>query len=241
MKKTAEALVAAKLFFNNTENPEFTYMDYRYYGQALRDSNKIDLAIPQFEKALQIDSTKTDLWKDISDMYSEKANYIKSIEAYSKYVNSLTQEKKTTDIMMNLGKQYYGLGNDAKTTDAAIKKSALLKADSIFATIAQKEPTGYRGNFWRARTNSALDPETSLGLAKPFYEQTAALAESKADAKFNQVLVECYSYLGYYYLLQKDNSQSMFYWNKILAIDPANPTAKKASEGIKKALKGKTK
>ena len=33
----------------------------------------------------------------------------------------------------------------------------------------------------------------------------------------------------------------MFYWNKILAIDPANPTAKKASEGIKKALKGKTK
>ena len=241
LKKTAEALVAAKLFFNNTENPEFTYMDYRYYGQALRDSNKIDLAIPQFEKALQIDSTKTDLWKDISDMYSEKANYIKSIEAYSKYVNSLTQEKKTTDIMMNLGKQYYGLGNDAKTTDAAIKKSALLKADSIFATIAQKEPTGYRGNFWRARTNSALDPETSIGLAKPFYEQTAGLAESKADAKFNQVLVECYSYLGYYYLLQKDNSQSMFYWNKILAIDPANQTAKKASEGIKKALKGKTK
>jgi tetratricopeptide (TPR) repeat protein len=241
LKKPAEALAAANLFFNKTDNPEFTYLDYRYYGQALRDSNKIDLAIPQFENALQIDSTKTDLWKDISDMYSTKSDYVKSISAYSKYLNSLPEEKKTPDAIMTLGKQYYGLGNDAKITDAAIKKNALVKADSLFAIIALKEPTGYRGNFWRARTNSALDPETSLGLAKPFYEQTATLVEAKADVKFNQVLVECYSYLGYYYLLQKDNSQSMNYWTKILAIDPTNTTAKKASEGITKAMKGKTK
>ncbi|HEY6915997.1 MAG TPA: hypothetical protein VI413_15065, partial [Paludibacter sp.] len=59
--------------------------------------------------------------------------------------------------------------------------------------------------------------------------------------KFNTVLVECYSYLGYYYLLQKDNTQSMTYWTKILAIDPTNANAKKASEGITKAMKGKTK
>ncbi|MFT3754008.1 MAG: hypothetical protein QM800_14400 [Paludibacter sp.] len=114
LKKPAQALAAADLFFNKTDNPDFTYLDYRYYGQALRDSNKIDLAIPQFEKALQIDSTKTDLWKDISDMYSEKTNYVKSIDAYVKYSNSLPEEKKTADVIMTLAKQYYGLGNDEK-------------------------------------------------------------------------------------------------------------------------------
>lgn len=241
LKKPAQALAAADLFFNKTDNPEFTYLDYRYYGQALRDSNKIDLAIPQFEKALQIDSTKTDLWKDISDMYSEKGNYAKSIDAYVKYMNSLPEEKKTADVIMTLGKQYYGLGNDEKFKDAAIKKSALLKADSLFAVVAEKEPTGYRGNFWRARTNVGLDPETTTGQAKPFYEQTETLILSKADAKFNPVLIECYRYLGFYYFQKKDYNQSMTYWNKILAIEPGNAIAKSVSGEISKMLKGKAK
>jgi len=238
LKHTEAAIKAADLFFNKSEKPEFTYLDYRYYGQALRDNKQIDLAIPQFEKALQIDSTKTELWKDISDMYSDKSDFIKSISAYTNYLNSLPAEKKDADAMMPLAKYYYSLGNDAKV-EATVKKDYLLKADSIFAIVATDEPTGYRGNFWRARTNSALDPETTQGLAKPFYEKTVALVEPKADPRFNSVLSECYSYLGFYYLLQKDNAQSMIYWNKILAIDPTNATAKKASEGITKAMKGK--
>ena len=42
-----------------------------------------------------------------------------------------------------------------------------------------------------------------------------------------------YSYLGYYYLLKSDYPTSKEFWNKILAIDPTNATAKKALEGIK--------
>ena len=238
LKHTDAAIKAADLFFNKSEKPEFTYLDYRYYGQALRDNKQIDLAIPQFEKALQIDSTKTELWKDISDMYSDKSDFVKSVSAYTNYLNSLPADKKDADAMMPLAKYYYSLGNDAKV-DATLKKGYLLKADSIFSIIATDEPTGYRGNFWRARTNSALDPETTQGLAKPFYEKTVTLVEAKADPRYNSVLSECYSYLGFYYLLQKDNAQSMIYWTKILAIDPTNVTAKKASEGITKAMKGK--
>ena len=87
--------------------------------------------------------------------------------------------------------------------------------------------------------NSSLDPETTKGLAKPFYEQTATLIEGKADPRYNSVLIECYSYLGYYSLLQKDNELSLTYWNKILVIDPTNATATKAIAGITKAMKGK--
>ncbi|MFT3754009.1 MAG: hypothetical protein QM800_14405 [Paludibacter sp.] len=112
-----------------------------------------------------------------------------------------------------------------------------MKADSLFALVAQKEPTGYRGNFWRARTNVGLDPETTTGLAKPFYEQTETLVLSKADAKFNPVLIECYRYLGFYYFQKKDYTQSMTYWNKILAIEPGNAIAKSVSGEISKMLK----
>lgn len=239
MKKTNDALFAADVFFNKTDNPKFTYLDYRYFGQALRDNKQIELAISQFEKALQIDSSKVDLWKDISDMYSEKYAYKKSLFAYNKYLTALTEDKKTGDVLMTLGKLYYGLGNDTTETNLIVKKSYCVKADSVFALIAIKEPNGYRGNFWRARSNVGLDPETTLGLAKPYYEQTATLVISKADVKFNPVLIECYRYLGFFYFQKKDYTQSMVYWNKILAIEPNNIVAKNVIEGITKATKGK--
>ena len=46
-------------------------------------------------------------------------------------------------------------------------------------------------------------------------------------------LVECNSYLGYYYFVKEDYNQSKLYWNKILEIDPGNETATKALGGIK--------
>ncbi|MDD3321028.1 MAG: hypothetical protein PHS59_06245 [Paludibacter sp.] len=238
LKKYGDALKAADLFFNQTDHPDFTYLDYRYYGQALRETKQFDLSILQFQTALKMDSSKIELWKDISDMYNDKADYLNSITAYTQYLKKLDESKKTCDVIIALGKLYYSLGNNS-STDPLIKKRALSEADSIFAIVAVKEPTGYRGNFWRARANAALDPETLLGLAKPYYDQTVSLVESKADPKYNSVLIECYSYLGYYSLLQKNNTLSLSYWDKIIAIDPSNSTAKKAIDGIQKALKGK--
>jgi len=63
------------------------------------------------------------------------------------------------------------------------------------------------------------------------------LIESKADPRYNSILIECYSYLGYYLLLKKENTLSLGYWNKIRVIDPTNSTANKAIVGIQKAMK----
>ncbi|MDP4238973.1 MAG: tetratricopeptide repeat protein [Bacteroidota bacterium] len=238
LKQYEDAIKSADRLFNHSDNPDFTYLDYRYYGQALHETKQYDLAIIQYKKALEADSTKTDLWKDISDMYNEKDDFNNAIASYIKYESSLTEEKNTPDVVIALGKLYYGLGNK-DSIDVQTRKKALLKADSVFAQVAKMEPTGYRGNFWRARTNFGLDPETTQGLAKPFYEQTVSMLEAKADPKFNPVLIECYRYLGFYYLLKSDYSVSSSYWNKILAIDPTNATALKGIEGIKRALKSK--
>lgn len=70
-------------------------------------------------------------------------------------------------------------------------------------------------------------------MAKPFYEEVATLLESKNDPHYKAALIECYSYLGYYYLVANKMPESKEYWSKILAIDPANATAKRALDGIK--------
>ena len=172
--------------------------------------------------------------------------HIDAISAYQKYYASLDKEKQTPDLQFQIGRLYYGAGTqpDSLTITVEERKQALMSADSVFHAIAEAAPDSYLGNFWRARANSALDPETTQGLAKPFYEEVAALLESKNDPHYNSALVECYSYLGYYYLLAIENpalkaeakankDKSIEYWNKILAIDPANATAKRALDGIK--------
>lgn len=46
------------------------------------------------------------------------------------------------------------------------------------------------------------DPESTEGLAKPYYEAALNLLEKKADAS-KALIIECESYLGYYHFLQR--------------------------------------
>ena len=246
LKRFDEAIKAADAFFTESDKADYSYLDYMYYGHLLEALKKYDEAVEQYEKAIQLDPTKTDLYKNISSAYEQKNDYKKAISAYQKYYASLDKEHQTPDLQFQFGRLYYGAGTqtDSLTINAEERKQALMAADSVFHSIAEAAPDSYLGNFWRARANSALDPETTLGLAKPFYEEVATLLESKNDPHYNSALVECYSYLGYYYLLAIENpalkaeakankDKSIEYWNKILAIDPANATAKRALDGIK--------
>jgi tetratricopeptide (TPR) repeat protein len=98
------------------------------------------------------------------------------------------------------------------------------KADSALVMLSTKAPNLAIAYFWRARVNSNFDPESEAGLAKPFYEKFIELAKGEPD-KFRKELIESYSYLGYYYYLQKDNVKSKSYWQQVLALDPENNQA----------------
>lgn len=235
MKRYEEAFKAADSFFNSSDKADYSYLDYMYYGHLLAELKKYDEAVVQYEKAMQLDPTKTDLLKEISNAYEQKNDYKNAIDAYKRYYASLETEKQTPDLKFQLGKLYYGAGTlpDSLGVSKEEREQALKAGDAIFEEIAKLSPDSYLGNFWRARTNSALDPETTQGLAKPYYEEVAKLIESKNDPRYNGVLIECYRYLGYYYLVAEKMADSKVYWNKILAIDPENATAKKALEGIK--------
>lgn len=102
-------------------------------------------------------------------------------------------------------------------------------ADSSLTMLTLKAPELAVAYFWKARVKTNFDPESELGLAKPFYEQFINLAGKDVE-KFKKELIEAYSYLGYYYYLQNDNQMSKTNWQEVLNIDPNN---KQASEVIK--------
>jgi tetratricopeptide (TPR) repeat protein len=210
LKRYDEAARAADAFFNRSDSARYSSLDSLY---------------------------RTSIWKGLSEMYEAGNDYSRSIAAYLTYLSLLPSTQQTTDCLLRLGRLYYGEGTNADTLNVtpAMRNQALARADSLFTLVAANDTANYIGTFWRARTHSALDPETTQGLAKPYYDAVATkLSAQSTDApRTKSALIECYSYLGYYYLLTNDLTISKEYWHKILALDPDNVVAKRALAGIK--------
>lgn len=230
LKSYENGLADAAAFFSNPQSPDFVYLDYVYFARLLAATKQYDEAIAQFNKALSLDKEHhSDIYKQIAEIYENKQDYPNAIAAYRDYFDAAGDSPDVSDLFL------YGRLNYYAAADSAYKdKQAefLAEADTVFAQVALKVPDNYLGNFWRARVNSLRDPETTQGLAKPYYEAALTILGEKPDAS-KSLLVECNSYLGYYYFIQADYPQSKIYWNKILEIDPGNETATRALQGIK--------
>lgn len=231
LKRYDEALKYADALFNNSENTKITESDYLYYGYAYLGAKDYDNAIEMFNKSLENNADnkedRSDALKNIANAYQGKGDITKAAESYDQYLKSL--DKISAYDMGTLATMYQTYA--AGVEDEAVKRSALDKADGVWAEIAEKFPSvATVATYNRAHIAFSLDPETEQGLAKPHYTKLVEMLENKTDrdSKDDSYLVEAYRYLGYYYLLQKDKATADNYWNKILAIDPENETAKQA-------------
>ena len=226
-----EGLEAANNFFDRPDGTDYVYLDFLYRGRISLANQKNDEAIQWFEKALEADTVHEhpEIAKEVSAAHEKLQNYPEAIRLFQVYLDGLKGEKEVSDAFL-LGRLYYMAAGSTGVNETD-KSTFLKKADEIFAEVIERVPENYLGYFWRARTNAMSDPESTQGLAKPYYESALSLLEKKEDAS-KSVLIECESYLGYYYFLKKDYEQSKVFWNKILQIDPENPTAKQAVQGL---------
>lgn len=235
LKRYEEAATIADTFFNKLKDVNYSGLDYRYYGALLNATKDYAGAVTQFEKAYELDTASIELLQQISEAYNNGGNYDKGIETYKKYCDLLPAEEKTAENIFTLAGMYYDQGTDTVNVTLEKRQLALQEADTLYAQVSELAPDSYTGYFYRGHTRSAMDPETTQGLAKPYYEKVVELLLAKNDPRYNRVLITCYSYLGYYFMLQgkpEDYAVSKEYWNKILAIDPNNALAKTALKGI---------
>ncbi|MBR2475566.1 MAG: hypothetical protein IKB57_03370, partial [Bacteroidaceae bacterium] len=211
-------------YMNDEANADLlTAQDYSIYGNALKKVNRPKEYVALLEKAVAKNPEDATLIKDLSDAYKAADEMVKSADAMAKYMELAGDEVKTMDYF-NLGRAYYSAAQ--ADTVMETKVELFKKADNAFAVVAERAPEDYRGNMWRARAHSGMDPETELGLAKPFYEKVVEMLEAKGDK--SNTIIEAYQYLGYYNYLKEyaENPQGAKYietrkwWGKILEINP---------------------
>ncbi|HOU69068.1 MAG TPA: hypothetical protein PKW49_10935 [Paludibacteraceae bacterium] len=233
-KQYEQSFSVTKKIFNEKNKSQLIWMDHFYYGKLLSKKGMKTDALKQYETALLLDSTKNNIYKEMAEVYESTNNYEMAIRQFQKFIDKEKAGANVNDIL-TLGKYNYYAGNqisEGNQDSLSFKKLYLTKADSLFNIVEKKVPKNYLGHLWRARTNSALDPESEQGLAKPYYESALTVLDVK-NPRETRIVIECYSYLGYYYFLKKETDLSKSYWNKIIEVDPQNEVAKKALQGMK--------
>ncbi len=230
MNQTDEALKYADALFNASDSVKISGFDYTYYGTALKNAKQYEKAIEMFQNAAKENKDNKEQLniarKNLAEAYVAKEDYATGIKYYNEYLENV--DKPSAFDFAGLGTIYQ---KQASTLEGEEQIAALKNADGVYAKLVEVHPEQADfSNFMRARINASLDPETTEGLAKPFYEAlaTSLAANTNRDNTDNIRLVEAYRYLGYYYLVKDDKENSKTYWNKVLEIDPENEAAKQA-------------
>ena len=251
LKKYNEGLAAMQHFFELRPDPESDKIissDYEYYGKLLSKTGNDILAVESFNKAIKMDTTKTNLNEDLAKVYEKMKNYAEAIAAYDRLIASSTSV--SSGIYFSKGLAINFLASDSTIASDTTKfKSLISRADSSFLNVVELSPKSHLGYLYRARMQSKLDPETETGAAKPFYDKALEIIISKNDtAKFRNELLEIYRYLGYYHYLQylglkeaksmpeaEENKQnSIHYWEMILVYEPEDKIANEALKAVTK-------
>ncbi len=205
-------LVNINKFFDRVEKSKVKVLpsDYQYQGKLLSKTGQDSLAILTLTKAIELDSTQIDLYNEIGTLNYKLKKYPQAIAAFEKRI--FLRNGGSANDFNALGRAYY-------------YNKEYHKSDSVFAKLIEGKPELPVGYFWRARSNSKLDPETKTFAAKPYYE--AYIERAQGDmAKNKKDLIEAYSYMGYYFAATKDYASAKSIYTKALELDPENAAAK---------------
>ena len=224
-----KGLVYSKKFFRRAKPDKIRATDYAYLGRLFAKTKQDSLAHENLMKAFQMDTSRSELLSEAAMSMIKLKKYDKAIEDYTL---KISLKKAVPNDYYNLGKVYYNTKSWGKVDTTLMYYSTLM-------------PEHVQGYLWRARALVNIDTTSKLGLAKPVYE--AMIEKAKTDTVKNaKELMEAYSYLAYYNLVQfKDTKDQQFglksieYCNKVLAIQPADPGYTEKAKAILKDLEPK--
>ncbi|EHQ25335.1 tetratricopeptide repeat protein [Mucilaginibacter paludis] len=218
-KNYPAGLEAINKFMKEAEAKRIIPRDYLYLGRLQLNNNLDSLGIISLKKALELDSTNTEVYAEIARVYYTKQKYVQAGDAYQKYIAS-SKQPKLGDYFREGMSYYFGYSdqyyNSGQKPGAARPDSTLLtKADSAFSYVQQKTSSKpYPDVFlYRARLKDMEEPNRNnlQGFAKPFYEQyiTLATATPAADERVKKNIAEAYAYLGSYFeFKEKDDAKA---------------------------------
>jgi len=204
-------MAMSQSFFSKASADKIIAQDYEYRGKLYAKTGNDSLAILDFKKALEMDSSKTELSNDMSNAYMKMKKYGEAINMFKAKVSA---GKAGVNDYYALGRAYY-------------YSKDFVNADSSFSKIVSEQPDLAIGYLWKAKASVQTDPENKLWKAKELYEKFISKVKPEETERNKKDLIDAYNYLAAYYASKKDCANTKLYMQKVLELDATNAQAKK--------------
>ncbi|WP_269237689.1 tetratricopeptide repeat protein [Flavobacterium flavigenum] len=215
--------------------------DYLYLGlskikkgtnaEGVVDQAAFDAGFADIKKAIELEPLVVEELADFGKALFGKKQYTQAAAIFELGAAN-TESKNYLDDAVYYGiSVYYGnAGKPAESRD----KAALANADATFDKVLVASPTYDEAYIYKARINSLLDKDD---LIIKYYTEyvnkiTAKGAEELAKPATVKKIVESYNSIGAAYA-NTDKAKAVEYFNKTLALDPANTYAAQSVKALK--------
>lgn len=177
------------------------------------------LGIAQFNKAIQLDPKNVEAAQIRAETLFKMRDFKAAVVAYE-YLFTIKTKPSASD-QLNLARAYTGIENYAK-------------ADTVYTKLVEAYPTNSAVVALSAGVKANLDPNSETWLAKPLYEKVLELATAEPAKTSKKDLITAYKYMGSYYAVKEGNmKKGEEYFDKVLALDPADKQALEVKKAIK--------
>ncbi|MDR1763798.1 MAG: tetratricopeptide repeat protein [Dysgonamonadaceae bacterium] len=237
-------------FLSSVAIERHIYLDYLTMAQYYEQQKQYDKAVESFKKALELDQTKTELYKNMADAASSGGDYDNAIKYFEKYFELNTNYSPYdlymyADLCSNAAGKCVNNYNTSLTPEQTAKNDAELKiyADKVIKAntdLIERAPDSYLGYYGRAKIYSTLDVYNlkktgkMTGIAKPYYEEALkVLLANNEEGKLNRYIIDAYNYFSVCAISDDDKPTVIDYNKKILDVDPNNKDARDILDALK--------
>ena len=211
---TASAKQYIDQYFSKAKEEEIIPQDYVLRGQIYGTSDP-NIVYDSYVKAAAMDSVYDSKMKTIQDgIDMAKAKNNKILEGRLRLLQSANRKTPNSSDAFFAGLAFY-LGADYKT------------ADSLFKLYIDSSPDSLYGHYYDARANLAMDTTLSV---EPYvtnmvngFRKTLDIAVTNKDKFKNQAVASSQFLAAIYNNTKKDRDSAIYFLQKGLEFDPANP------------------
>lgn len=225
------ALDALQKFTSNTSN-KIIPRDYLYLGQAKIkkgisadgksvEATQLASGIADIKKAVEMEPLAANELNEIGKkLYDQKAFAAAAAVFEAAVTNPNSKNYLIDNFYLGNSLYYDNTRKDVVKPDPI----ALQKADTAFGNVITASPTTQDAYIFRARTNKLLENDEMMST---YYQQYLDVVTTKGEeevTKNKNKFIEAYNNIAAVFA-NSDKTKAVDYFNKTLALDPANEYA----------------
>ncbi|WP_301753419.1 lipopolysaccharide assembly protein LapB [uncultured Muribaculum sp.] len=217
---TAAKQLAQRFFALNDPKNKYTSNDYSTYAQVLEELGEDSLAVFEYEKALEVNPEKGDLYKALSSAYSGMKNYDKALEVFKNFIDR--GDYVTNDLVI-LANRYQNVAATSENGSEK-KQNAINNAIATIDQVIERVPDHYVPVRNKARMFLVKnDNQPSKEMADTYMQVVSMLDKDPENKTKNKdVYNEAYSQIAFYYISERDVPMAKEYYEKVYELDPTN-------------------